>query len=123
MRRGGRKGRGTRHEQRRVRELDRSRVVRRDDHPHADPRLVEHLLGKVEWHPHTAMRGSISRQRAAMQRDAVPGQALHVRHGGVVVEARVVIEILLEHGEDAGRRFAALVPVDTGARRIQPSAS
>ena len=85
-----------------------ARVVRRDDHPHPDPRLVEQLFRKSEWHPHAAVRGGIAGQRPAMQRDAVPGDALHVRHRGIVIQGRVVVLVLLQDGEDAGRRLASL---------------
>ena len=87
--------------------LDRGRVVRRDDHPHTDPRLVEQLLRKVVGHPHAAVRGRIPGQRPAVQRDAVPGDALHVRHPGIVIEGRVVVLVLLDDGEDASRRLAS----------------
>ena len=88
--------------------LDRGCVVRRDDHPHPDPRLVEQLLGKAEGHPHAAVRGRITGQRPAVQRDAVPGDALHVRHPGIVIHVRAVVLFLLDDGEDAGRRLASL---------------
>ncbi len=91
-----------------MREIDRLGVGRRDDHPHPDPCLVEQLLGEVVGHPHAAMRGRVARQRAAMQRDAVPGDALHVRHPGIVIHGRVVVLVLLDDGEDAGRRLASL---------------
>ena len=42
-----------------------------------------------------------------MQRDAVPGDALHVRHPGIVIHGRVVVLVLLDDGEDAGRRLAS----------------
>ena len=87
--------------------LDRGRVVRRDDHPHPDPRLVEQLLRKAVGHPHAAVRGRIAGQRPAVQRDAVPGDALHVRHPGIVIHARVVVLVLLDDGEDAGWRLAS----------------
>ena len=88
--------------------LDRSRVVRRDDHPHPDPRLVEQLLRKAEGHAHAAVRGRISGQRPAVQCDAVPGDSLHVRHPGIVIHARVVVLVLLDDGEDACWRLAFL---------------
>ena len=69
------------------------------------------------------MRGGVARQRAAVQRDAAPGDAQHVRHPGIVIEARMVVLVLLHDGEDAGWVSRPVVPVDTGARRIQPSAS
>ena len=94
--------------------LDRGRVVRRDDHPHPDPRLVEQLLRKAEGHPHAAVRGRIAGQRPAVQRDTVPGDALHVRHPGIVIHVRAVVLVLLDEGEDAGRRLASL---DAGRHR------
>ena len=97
-----------RYEERRVGKLDRSRVDRRYDHPHPDPRLVEQLLRKAKGHPHAAVRRRISGQRPAMQRDAVPGDALHVRHMGIVIHVRAVVLFLLDEGEDAGRRLASL---------------
>jgi hypothetical protein len=42
-----------------------------------------------------------------VQRDAVPGDALHVRHRGIVIEARVVILVLLKNGKHAGWRLAS----------------
>ena len=86
-------------------ELDRLGVVRRDDHPHPDPRRFEQLLGKAVGHPHAAVRGRIAGQRSTVQRDAVPGDALHVRHPGIVIQGRVVVLVLLDDGEDAGRRL------------------
>ena len=88
-------------------ELDRLGVVGRDDHPHPDPRPVEQLVGKAERHPNAAVRGGIPGQRPAVHRDAVPGDALHVGHLGIVIEARAVFLVLFEDGEDAGRRLAS----------------
>jgi hypothetical protein len=48
--------------------LDRLNVVRRDDHAHADPYLVEQLVRKAIGHAHAAVRGGISGQRPAVQR-------------------------------------------------------
>ena len=112
-----------RHEQRRMGKLDRLRVVRRDDHAHADPRLVEQPLRKAIGHPHAAVRGRISGQRPAVQRDARPGDALHVRHPGIVIEVRVVVLVLLTTLKTPAGVSRPVVPLDTGARRIQPSAS
>ena len=75
--------------------LDRLGVARRDDDARADADLVEQPLRKAKGHAHAAMRGRISGQRPAMQRDAVPGDAQHVRHPGIVIEARVVVLVLL----------------------------
>jgi len=90
-----------------VGKLDRGRVVGRDDHPHPDPRLVEQLLRKVVGHSHAAVRGCIPGQWPAVQRDAVPGDALHVRHPGIVIEGRVVVPLLLDDGEYARWRLAS----------------
>src|SRR6516164_11620822 len=90
-----------------VGKLDRGRAVRRDDHPHPDPRLVEQVLREVVGHPHAAVRGGIPGQWAAMQRDAVPGDALHVWHPGIVIEGRAVVLVLLDDREDAGWRLAS----------------
>jgi len=74
-----------RHQQRRMGELHRLGVIGRDDHPHSDSCLVEQFLGKAERHPHAAVGGRIAGQGPAMQRDAIPGDALHVRHRGIVI--------------------------------------
>src|SRR5262249_60980961 len=42
-----------------------------------------------------------------MQRDAVPGDAQHVRHPGIVIEARAMVLVLLDDAEDAGWRLAS----------------
>src|SRR5262249_16659408 len=72
-RRRGRDGPRFRDEQRRMGKLDRLRVTRRDDHTRADADFVEQLLRKAKGHPHAAVRGRISGQRTAVQREAVPG--------------------------------------------------
>ena len=113
-RRRGRKRIRVRHEQFRIGKRDRLRIVRRDDHAHADLRLAEQVLGKVIGHADAAVRGRIAGQRPAMQRDARPGDALHVRHPGIVVEVGVVVLILLHDAEDSGRRLASL---DAGRNR------
>ena len=87
--------------------LDRLRVTRRDDHTRADADFVEQLLRKAKGHPHAAVRGRISGQRPAVQRDAVPGDAQHVRHPGIVIEARAMVLVLLHDAEDAGWRLAS----------------
>ena len=88
--------------------IDRDWLLRRDDHPHPDSRLVVELVGKVEGHPHAAVRRRIPGQRPAVQRDAVPGDALHVRHPGVVIHVRAVVDLFIDNGEDAGWRLAFL---------------
>jgi hypothetical protein len=40
-----------------------------------------------------------------VQRDAVPGDALHVRHPGIVIHVRTVVFFLLNYRKDAGRRL------------------
>ncbi len=87
--------------------LDRLRVTRRDDHARADADFVEQLLRKAKGHPHAAVRGRISGQRPAVQRDAVPGDAQHVRHPGIVIEVRAMVLLLLHDAEDAGWRLAS----------------
>ncbi len=103
-----------RREERGVRKLHRRRVDGRDDHPHPDPCLVEQLFRKAVGHPDAAVGGGIAGQRAAMQRDAIPRDALHIRHPGIVIHARVVVLVLLDDGKDAGRRLAAF---DAGRHR------
>ncbi|MNT20966.1 hypothetical protein D3C72_1562880 [compost metagenome] len=61
------------------------------------------------------MRGRVSGQAAAVKGDAVPGQPLHVRHGGAVVEVGTVVLVLLQDGEHTGRRLmAGLARADRG---------
>jgi hypothetical protein len=55
-----------------VAKLDRGRVVRRDDHPHPDPRLVEQLLRKAVRHraaASTRRRSSIVRGLSVVEAD------------------------------------------------------
>ena len=51
----------------------------------------------------------ISRQRAAVERDARPGDALHVGHVRIVIKVRVVLCLLLNDAEYAGRRLASFL--------------
>ena len=101
----------------------RRHIVRRHDHADAHLGRVEQLFGKVEGQADAAMGRRTSRQDAAMQRDARPGDALHVRHEGVVIQVRVVLLDLLDDAENAGGRLAPLRAARTGARKIQPLAS
>ena len=105
----GRKRIRARREQFWIGKRDRLRVVRRDDHPHADLRPAEQVLGKVIGHADAAVRGRIAGQRAAVERDARPGDALHVRHPGIVIKIGVVVLVLLDDAEDAGRRLASFL--------------
>src|SRR5258706_14629729 len=59
----------------------------------------------------------MSRQRATMERDAGPSDALHVRHVGVVIQVRIMLGLFLDDAEDAGGRLASLLP--TRHRRPQ----
>src|SRR5215468_2221621 len=51
----------------------------------------------------------MSWQRATVECDARPSDALHVRHVGVVVQVRVVLGLFLDDAEDAGGRLASLL--------------
>ena len=113
-RRRGRQRIRIRHEQFWIGKRDRLRVVRRDDHAHADLRLAEQVLGKIIGHADAAVGGRVAGQGAAVQRDARPGDALHVRHPGIVIEIGVVVLVLLHDAEDPGRGLASL---DAGRNR------
>jgi len=78
---------------------------------------TEQLLGKVNWQAHTAVRRRIAGQLARVQRHAVPGQAVHVRHRSVVADGRVVMLVLLQHGEDAGGRLMPFLSSGAGGHR------
>ena len=88
-------------------DIDGRRIARRHDHPHAEPGDVEQAFGEVERHPDAAVRCRISRQNAAVQRDAGPGYALHVWHKRVVIKVGIMLGILLDDAEDAGRCLAS----------------
>ncbi len=90
-------------------DLDGRYIGWRHDHPHAHCRRVEQACGEVERHPDTAMRGRMSWQDAAVERDARPGDALHVGHVGIVIDVRVVFRFFLDDGEDPGGRLASLL--------------
>ena len=60
-------------------------------------------------HAHAAVRGRVARQAAGVQRDARPREPLHVGHRRGVVDARVVVGVLLQDREHAGRRLVALL--------------
>src|SRR5215472_16733891 len=55
------------------------------------------------------MRRRISRQNAAVERNARPRDALHVRHVGIVIQVRIVLGFLLDDAEDTGGRLASLL--------------
>src|SRR4051794_30197871 len=51
----------------------------------------------------------IAWEEAAVERDARPGDALHMGHVGIVIQVRVVLGFLLDDAEDAGGRLASLL--------------
>src|ERR1700719_1532935 len=108
---GGGESAGTRlrRKQSRMGDLDGRYVAWRHDHSHAQPGRAEQACGKVVGHPDTAMRRRMSRQRATVERDARPRDALHVRHVGIVIQVRVVLGFFLDDGEDTGGRLASLL--------------
>src|SRR5260370_986736 len=57
--------------------------------------------------PTHAVRSCLSGARPAVPRDAVQGDAQHVRHPGIVIEARAMVLVLLHDAEDAGWRLAS----------------
>ena len=79
------------------------------DHPKAQPGRVEQACCEVEGHPNAAMGRRIPRQQDAVERDARPGDALHVGHVGIVINVRVVLRFLLDDAKDPGGRFASLL--------------
>src|SRR5471032_3348488 len=89
--------------------LDGRHAGWRHDHPHAEPGGVEQARCEVEGHPDAAMRRWISWQDAAMERDARPGDALHVGHIGIVINVGVVLRFSLYDAKDPGGCFASLL--------------
>ena len=81
----------------------------RHDHPQAHPGHVEQARGEVEGHPDAAVGRRIPRQLAAVECDARPGDALHVRHEGIVIDVRVVVRLFLDDTEDTGGCLASLL--------------
>ena len=75
----------------------------RDDDARAHPGPVPHLHGKRRRHADAAMRRRIARQHPGMQRDARPGEALHVRHRRAAVDVGAVHLVLLNDAEHAHR--------------------
>ena len=74
-------------------------------------RLISNAAARrhvVEGQPGTAMRGRIPWQGAAVERDARPGDALHVWHVGIVIQVRVMVLYFLDDAEDPGGRLASL---------------
>ena len=79
------------------------------DNPQAQPGRVEQACCEVEGHPNAAVGRRISWQGAAVERDARPGNALHVGHVGIVIQVRVVLFFFLDDAEDPGGRLASLL--------------
>jgi hypothetical protein len=44
-----------------------------------------------------------------VERDARPGDALHVRHVGIVIQVGVVLGLFLDDAEDTSRRLASFL--------------
>jgi len=82
----------------------------RHNHAHAQLSCVEQTFGKVVGQPDAAVRRRISRQNSTMESDARPGDALHVRHVGIVIMVGVVLGFFLNDAEDTGRCLASLLP-------------
>ena len=64
------------------------------------------VVGEIGRQVNAAVRVGIARQIADMQRDALPGELLHVRHR-LAIGGRGVHLGLVEDGEHAGRRRMA----------------
>ncbi len=90
-------------------DLDGRHIGWRHDHPHAHPGRVEQAFGEIEGHPDAAMGRRIPWQDAAVERDARPGDALHVRHEGIVIQVRVMLLYFLDDAEYPGWRLASLL--------------
>ena len=88
-------------------DLFRLRLVVGDDHRHAELGDAEQALGELLRQAHASVRGRVARQLPGMQRDARPGQPVHVRHRRVVVGRGMVVLVLLQDLEHAGRRCVA----------------
>ena len=73
-------------QQSRMGELNGRYIVWCHDHPYAHRGRVKQACGEVEGHPNTAMGRRMSRQHAAVERDARPGDALHVGHVGIIIQ-------------------------------------
>ena len=86
----------------------RSHVVARDDHAEAEFGHAEYLLGKLVGQANAAVRGGISWQRAGMQRNARPRDALHERHRRVIVAIGIVLCLFLQHAEHPCRGFVVI---------------
>ena len=52
-------------------------------------------------------RGRMPWQDAAVERDARPSDALHVRHVRIVIQIGVVVRLFLDDAKDSGGRLAS----------------
>ncbi len=86
-------------------DLYRPDITGRDDHTGAALCEMPEPNGKTSFQANAAVRGRISRQVARMQRDAGPGDALHVRHRGVAIEIGAMPDLFADDAEYAGGRW------------------
>src|SRR5215469_3231868 len=89
-------------------DLDRRYVAWRHNYPHTQPGRAEQARSEVVGHPDAAMRRRMSRQRATVECNTRPSDALHVWHVGIVIQVRVVLGFFLDDGEDTRWRLASL---------------
>ena len=89
--------------------LDGGHVMGCHNDTHAHPRRIEQTRRERERQSNAAMGCRTAWQNTPMERDAGPGDALHVRHVRIVIEVRVVLRLLLNDAENAGRRLAAFL--------------
>ena len=88
--------------------IDSGRRGRLDDADDvADSGDAVEKAGQLARQADAAMRGGMAGNDAGMERDAAPGQPLHVRHRRIVVDVRMVVPVLLEDREGPGRRRVA----------------
>ncbi len=87
--------------------LFRLRLVVGDDHRHAELGDAKQKLGEFLRQAHATMRRGIAGQLTRMQRDARPGEPVHVGHRRIVVGRGMVVLVLLQDLEHAGRRRVA----------------
>ena len=107
-------------EQGRMHDVGGRHVGGHDDHAHPHRRHLEQALGEPERHADAAVRGGVPRQGASVQRDPRPGDALHERHRGIVVEVGVVLRLFLDDAVNSRRRLVSGLP--GGDRRAQDAA-
>ena len=112
---GGRAGK----KQARLGRVDWPRFVVRDDNRRSEFGDGVKFRCEVLRQPHTAVRRGIARQLPRVHGDPSPGKSLHVRHLRAFIDARFVIDFLLQNSEHASRRAMACGP---SAHRRTPDA-